>query len=101
MSSYSRYRIGVINDFRSTFAFVDYQKFVSLDMWDACCVSSPHRGYHKAEDSIGVFLNFKMVGEFKEVQSAKQLLQKLIEDAPVNLRDYQSYLLEEAFNGNT
>lgn len=90
---YQRYRIGVINDYRQTFSFVDYQDFGAMQVWDACWVKGEHRGYNKASDSIGVFLNFKMVGEFKDTASAEALLRKLLREAPVDLSEFGGYLV--------
>ena len=87
-----QYRVGVIDDFRNTFSFVDYRKYGELEVWDGCTVGSPHRGYQLAPDAIFVFLNFKEVGRFKERGAAKGLITKLLHEAPVDLSDFAAYL---------
>lgn len=52
-----------------------------------------HRGYQKSTDSIGVFLNFKLMGDFKDTQSAEALIRKLLREAPVDLLQFASYLV--------
>lgn len=86
---YLRYRIGKINDYHNSYSVVDYQSYSDkLEIWDAFKVSSAHRGYALAEDSIAVFLNFKKVGDFKTNEEADALIAKLLSEAPVDLSEY-------------
>lgn len=69
----------MINEFRDSFAFVDYQTFGKLEVFDACWVG----GVNKIQDgNIHVFLNFKKVGEFKAKLEAVSMLRNLISEAP-------------------
>lgn len=62
-------------------------------MWDACRVGSEHRGYQIQDDAIHVFLNFNKVGVFKERQAAEAAIRKLLDAAPVDLSEFEVYLL--------
>lgn len=86
-----RYRIGVIDDFNSTFAFIDYRTFGDgrMQVWDACKISTAHRGHALSTDSIAVFLNFNKLGNFKIREEADRLINKLILDSPVDLSQYK------------
>lgn len=96
MSDYLRYRIGVINDFRNSYSFVDYQQWGDkVKVWDASRTSSAHRGYALPDDSISVFLNFKKLQEFKTTEGANQLVRKLLSEAPVSLTEFQDYVIYE------
>jgi hypothetical protein len=94
-NNFSRYRIGVINDFRDSFSFIEWKSYGDGKMqhWDACTVKGEHRGYQESTDAIHVFLNFKKVGEFKDTASAEALLRKLLREAPVDLSEFESYLV--------
>ena len=94
-----RYRIGIINDFKSVFAYVDYKKFGIVEILDACAITTEHRGYNITKDSIGVFLNYKLVGETKSKAEALKMVEALIEKAPLEAkRDLteQKYYLTDA-----
>lgn len=81
-----RYRIGIINDFNGEFAFVDYRKFGENVFLDACWIKSEHKGYVVAKDSIGVFLNFNMVGDVKSKAEAARIIDRLIEESPTDTK---------------
>lgn len=89
-----RYRIGVIDDFRNEFSFVDYAQYPSgMKRWDA----STSRGVMEKQsptDSITVFLNFKKIEETKERIKANIILQELLEKAPIDLSEYKEYLIK-------
>ena len=98
-----RYRIGVINDFRDSFAFIDYKEYGTLKIFDACRTSGVDR---KEDGSIAVFLNFKKVGQFKSKSEAVSLLKKLLAEAPCSFFDENkdvllSDLLPGSYSGNT
>jgi hypothetical protein len=85
----------VINDFQSSFAFVDYKRYGEYKVFDACIVKS---GKPNHSGDIGVFLNFKMVGRFKTKLQARAFIEKLIRECPAEARDFfaanQSVLLD-------
>lgn len=87
-----RYRIGVIDDFLNQYAFVDYQEFGTLRVWDGCRVGSAHRGHQLSSDAIFVFLNFKQVGKYFSREEAHAALARLVREAPVDLSDLEYYL---------
>ena len=88
-----RYRIGIINDFRDSFTYCDHQDYGSLQSLDVCRVSGVHRGYQESKDTIGVFLNFKLLNEFKEKNGALKLVRELVEKAPPNAKtDFERHL---------
>jgi hypothetical protein len=69
----------MINDFRSTYAFIDYKDYGRLKVWDACWT----HGVDKIQDPwIHVFLNFKKVGQWKTKREAREAIEKLIAEAP-------------------
>lgn len=84
------YRIGVINDFKNEFAFIEYRDYGELKIWNSCAVRCEHRGHQLAKDSIGVFLNFELVGEFRSFDEANALIRKLIAQAPTDLTEFAS-----------
>lgn len=88
-----RYRIGIIDDFKNEYAFVDYRDYGGIQIWDACRVASAHRGYHLQEDSIHVFLNLNKVGEYHTRHEAEGVIKKLLLDAPIDLKEFWDYLL--------
>jgi len=58
-----------------------------------CRVSGVHRGYQESKDTIGVFLNFKLLNEFKEKNGALKLVRELVEKAPPNAKtDFERHL---------
>jgi len=63
-----------------------------MRIWDACRVSA-EREKQKPEDCITVFLNYKPVGKFKTRLEAVEIIKKLLEEAPVDLSEFESYLL--------
>lgn len=94
-------RIGVINDFNNTTAFVWVQLFGDkATKWmmstDCSITSGPHKGYQDREDGIWIFLDFKKVAVFKNKGEAKARIEKLIDKAPRELKKeietFQDYL---------
>jgi len=86
-----RYRISIRNDYRNSFAYVDFCDYGNLQIWNASKVSSI-AGYAKATDCIGVYLNFELVGSYKEVALATSAIKKLILNSPVDLYNYLDVL---------
>lgn len=71
--------MGVINDFRDSYSFIEYKVYGTLKVFDA--------SYSAGSDimmagTISIFLNFKKVGEFKSKSEAVSMLKKLIDEAP-------------------
>ncbi len=93
LSELCRYRIGLIDDFRNEFSFVDYRDFGGLQVWNACRIGMAHRGHQLSDDSIHVFLNFKKVGIYQDRQAANTVLSRLLSAAPVDLAEFRSYLV--------
>jgi hypothetical protein len=53
-------------------------------------VSGTHRGYQLADDSIGLFVNFKMVFQTKDKSEARKFLRRLVDEAPNEFKkDYR------------
>jgi hypothetical protein len=69
----------VINDFRDSFAFIDYKVYGTLKVFDACWTAGVDR---KEDGSISIFLNFKKVGEYKSRSEAVSMVRKLLNEAP-------------------
>lgn len=83
----------MIDDFRNEFSFIEYVEYgAEVKTWDCCKVGSP-RERQQASDSISVFLNYKKLGEFKDRKLANRLIQRLLDEAPVNLEEFKEYLL--------
>lgn len=72
---------------------VDYQKYGIMEIWGAGKFSPPHRGYQLKEDAIWVFLNYEKVGVFKDKDSAQRKVNELINDCPVDLKEFVHYLI--------
>ena len=90
-----QYRIGLINDFKNTYSFVDYREIgieKVLKLWDACTVGGAHRGYQLAEDNLWIFLNFEKVLVTKSREEARAKIRELLDNAPVDLTDLAFYL---------
>lgn len=93
MTDNDRYRISIINDFRDSFAFVDYKVFGELKVYDACHVQGNTRTW---EQNIHVFLNFKKVGCFKTKSEAVSKIRELIKQAPCSwFEENQNVLLKD------
>lgn len=98
-----RYRIGVINDFRDSFSFIDYKEYGTLKVYDACRTS----GFKKQGDgNIHVFLNFKKVGMYKAKSEAVSAIRKLLAGAPCSFfEENKDVLLKDllpgSYSGNT
>ena len=80
--------MGVLNDFRDSFSFIDYKVYGELEIFDACIISGEEWDH---SGDIGVFLNFELVGRFKVKSEAVSMLKKLISEAP---RDAQAFFTE-------
>ena len=87
MNTYFRYRIGIINDFTNKTAFVDYRNYNNnLIILDVSIVGSKHKGYIESKDSIGIFLNFSLIKEFKIKEEARNFIIQLIKDSPTEFK---------------
>lgn len=90
--AFKRYRIGIINDFRNSHAFMDFQDYGTLQVFDCSYTEGAHKGFQEARDSIGVFLNFALIEEFKDKSSALNLVYKLIKECPKEgIADFQAH----------
>ena len=87
------YRIGVINDYRSSFSFIEYRKFGILESWSAGSFRDTHRGFEIKDDCISVFLNYQKVGVFKSKEQANQKIKELINKYQKELTDFEHYLI--------
>lgn len=86
-----RYRVGILNDFKNSHAFIDYKKYGVLEILDVS-ISSSVVEYQKPEDEIVIFLNFNIVDRFKEKTQAINLVKKLLNQAPAEaMRDFNQY----------
>lgn len=92
MNHYIRYRIGIINDFQNVFAYIDYQDWGPVQQWGCFRGGNGHPGFQQSTDSIGVFLNFKLVGEYKIKEEAEKKVQELLLEAPVKFTQFWDYL---------
>lgn len=94
------YRIGVLNDFKNTHSFLQFQDYGELKVFDASCTKGTHRGFQKESDSIAVFLNFEKVLDTKVKEQALAMAQDLIAKAPAEAQEdfrRSSKTLWEAF----
>lgn len=95
-NGYTRYRIGVINDFRNETGFVDYQEYMHGEVkhWNAsrCGIATEHQ---KSDDAIHIFLNFKKLYVVKSNAEAESKITELLRNAPIDLSDYKRYLIRE------
>ena len=76
-----KYRIGIIDDFRNTFSFID-GKLYGENYFFSAGKFGGKKGYQKFDDAIHVFLNFKKIGVFKIREDANKAIKKLIDDCP-------------------
>lgn len=82
------YRIGIINDFRETFAFVDYKKFGVVEYLQAFFVLGDHKGFVEKEDRIHIFLNYKKQIATVDSKEAGAVLANLICSCPAEMAGY-------------
>ena len=63
---------------------------------DCSLVGGSHKGYQESKDSIGIFLNFKLVAEYKNKGEARAKIKKMLEEVPKELKkefdEFQDYL---------
>lgn len=93
------HRIAVLNDFNAVTAVIDCKRYGDLFVTDAWKNQINHKGYQLEKDSIGIFVDFEMIGEFKIKEDASEFLKGIISEAPKHfLSDVQQfgYLLFEA-----
>lgn len=86
------YRIAIINDFRSTFACIDYKNFgatMTLGAW-LHEPSVKHRQH--PSDDIGIFLNYNQIKRTKNKAEAIKIINELLEDAPKEVIQQADYL---------
>lgn len=89
-----RYRVCVINDFDNSVSVVDCKKFGVVKITDAWRVSGEHKGYQLPEDDIGIFLNYKLLHRTKNKEEAKRFVDRLIGEAPKELKSEFEQLVE-------
>lgn len=89
----ARYRIGVIDDFRNEFSYVDFRDYGGAQVWAINKVRGPAKR-QEADDAIRVFLNFKQVGIYKARSEANLAIKNLMDSAPVSLVEFQHILME-------
>lgn len=80
----------MINDFRDSYAFIDYKVYGELEVFDACYTAGVD---WNSAGSISIFLNFKKVGEFKSKSQAVSMVNKLLADAPCKFFDENKEVL--------
>ena len=69
----------MINDFRDSFAFIDYKVYGTLEVFDACWTGGEN---WNPTGTISIFLNLTKIGEFKSKSEAVSMLKKLLDEAP-------------------
>jgi hypothetical protein len=63
-----------------------------MQQLDASHSSATHRGFQQSDDVICVFLNFKLIGKFKDKQSANQCIIELLSKGPKEAqKDFSEY----------
>lgn len=86
------YRIGVIDDFKNSYSFIQVQQYGDLKIWDGSNSSGPKPTYQKSDDAIWVFLNFKKVQTFHSRSAAVELIRRLIVESPISLKEVEHHL---------
>ena len=87
-----RYRVAVLNDFRNTYAFIDFKKFGPVTHLEVCEVKGPMPERVASDDGIGIFVNWKRLVVVQDRASALYLLEDLIVKAPEGARkDFELY----------
>ena len=87
-----RYRIGIINDFDNSHSYITYTDYGTMQVWGGSRTATAHRGYQLATDTIGVFLNFALLGEYIDKERARAHVNELLRSAPSDLGDLAHYL---------
>jgi len=82
------YRVAVLNEFRSNFAFVDFKKFGVMESFTSSWVSWPHKGYVQKDDRICVFLNYEQLCKTIARAEAEAVLEELIGESPLEMRGF-------------
>lgn len=87
----TKYRIGILNDFKNSYAYADFKDYGEIQFFNVS-ISSSTPDYQKSTDDIGIFLNYKLIARFKEKAPAIALVNKLLSEAPKqSLKDFNSY----------
>lgn len=76
------FRIAVLNDFRKSFAFIDYKRYGIMRQVGAGFTSQPHKGYDISSDCITLFINYDQVRQLKSRTDAERLMRELLAAAP-------------------
>jgi hypothetical protein len=90
--------LAVRNDFKNTYAYLNFFKSGEHEDFVACATGGEHKGYQEKDDVIGIFVNFNEVALVKSKAEARKILDKLIKDCPKeaksNFEQYKQTLFE-------
>jgi hypothetical protein len=81
----------VVNDYKNTYAFLNF--FQGGEMMDfvACEVSGP-KDHQEADDVIGIHVNYKPIALVKSKAEAIKILDKLLTECPKECKkDFEAY----------
>lgn len=84
MDSPVLYRIGVINDFKNAWCFVDYKKFGEVTSVVALLNKCQHKGFDEKDDAIHIFINLKKCLITKDKKTALLFINDIINTSPGN-----------------
>jgi len=93
------FRIALQNDYRGTFAFIDYKQYGIMTSVGAGVTGQKHRGYALSDDCITIFVNYQQVAQFKtKVDATRELKRILVKLPPEVLRSIEdlTYYLFDA-----
>lgn len=87
-----RYRVAVNNNFRKLYAYLDFKQFGPVSDFVAFAGTSSGPNEGESLQSIGIYLNYKLVAVVKSKVGARVLIEKLVSECPPEARkDYEAY----------
>lgn len=89
---YAKFRVSVDNGFRNEFSYVDYRRWGVVEVWAAGRIKGEPPRRVDRDQRIEVWFNWEIVGAYVSYREAKNKIDALLEESPVDLRDLVHYL---------
>ena len=91
------HRVAIINDYRDSFAFIEYNNWGSLEV----CNASVSKSTSYSDTGIHIFINYNKISVCSSKEEAEQWIIKLINSFPKEankmIKNTDSYLKECIF----
>lgn len=89
---YARFRLSVFNEFRNEYAYVDYRRWGTIQLWSGSRTTGDPPLRQHAEHGIEVWFNWKLVGTYKSYAEVDHQLREHLKLASAPLDDLLHYL---------